>query len=409
MQLLFIVPYIPTPARTRPYSLLHALLKRGHRLTLATVYGSPAEQQALVAWQAQGVEVLAAPLSTSQKAQNLLRAVFSPLPLQSRAAWNPALMQSISARLAQPSSPVELVHIEHLRAAPYGVALQAQCRLPVVWDSVDCLSLLLERSIQHNHSPLRRWLTRIEHQRMQSYESHLSRQFARVLVTSPTDQEALLEVAGSKPPLPQVEVLPNGVDLDTFQPVSAGRHADSLVMTGRFNTHANITAALVLVNEIMPFVWARRPQVKVILAGSDPVPEINALAQRHTGRVTVTGSVPDLRPYLHLAAVAVAPIVSGVGIQNKVLEAMACATPVVASSQAVSALSVQLGYDLVAADLEPGQPDGGRAFAQAILALLEDPAHRQRIGDAGREYVERHHSWERITTQLEGIYRQVMR
>jgi hypothetical protein len=113
--------------------------------------------------------------------------------------------------------------------------------------------------------------------------------------------------------------------------------------------------------------------------------------------VTVTGIVPDIRPYLRRATLAVAPVPYGAGIQNKVLEAMACGTSVVASPQAISALAIQPGRDLVVAE-------GVEGFARAVLALLDDPARRAELGQAGRAYVEAHHAWDAVAAQLVGIY-----
>ncbi|MGD8753882.1 MAG: glycosyltransferase, partial [Anaerolineales bacterium] len=97
------------------------------------------------------------------------------------------------------------------------------------------------------------------------------------------------------------------------------------------------------------------------------------------------------------ATLAVAPIQYGAGIQNKVLEAMACGTPVISTSQAVSALGAQPGRDLLLAD-EPGE------FAESILSLLNHTEQQRRIGTAARRYVEQHHNWDHIAAELEGVY-----
>jgi glycosyltransferase involved in cell wall biosynthesis len=99
--------------------------------------------------------------------------------------------------------------------------------------------------------------------------------------------------------------------------------------------------------------------------------------------------------------VAVAPLVYGVGCQNKVLEAMGCETPVVATARAIGALSATPGRDVVIAD-DP------LPFAEAVLGLLESPARRREIGRAGRAYVETHHRWDRVAARLEGIYEEVV-
>ena len=119
--------------------------------------------------------------------------------------------------------------------------------------------------------------------------------------------------------------------------------------------------------------------------------------RRGAGRVVVTGTVDDIRPFLRTATLAVAPIQYGVGIQNKVLEALACGTPVVATPQATSALATTDGRDLVVGR------DAGE-LAAAIGALLGDADRRRRIGEAGRAYVERHHSWQAAAARLTDIY-----
>jgi glycosyltransferase involved in cell wall biosynthesis len=161
--------------------------------------------------------------------------------------------------------------------------------------------------------------------------------------------------------------------------------------------HANVTAAIHLLDDIMPLVWAEAPECRVVIAGSAPPRPVQALAETHPGRVSVTGFVADLRPYLQQATVAVAPISYGAGIQNKVLEALATATPMIASPQAVSALSVRSDVELLVA----GTP---AAFAEAILRLLREPALGQRLGAAGYRYVTQHHHWPAIAGQLETTY-----
>jgi glycosyltransferase involved in cell wall biosynthesis len=117
--------------------------------------------------------------------------------------------------------------------------------------------------------------------------------------------------------------------------------------------------------------------------------------------VQVTGTVADLRDYLRRATIAVAPVPYGAGIQNKVLEAMACGAPVIASEQAASALHARDQHDLLVAG-------SSEEFAHAILALLNSPARRADIGVAGRRYVERYHSWSASAAHLEQIYGSVL-
>jgi glycosyltransferase involved in cell wall biosynthesis len=159
--------------------------------------------------------------------------------------------------------------------------------------------------------------------------------------------------------------------------------------------HANVTMVLYLANEIMPRIWARKPEVKLWIIGKDPSNKIKSLARKPA--ITVTGAVDDLRPYLRSATISVAPVQYGAGIQNKVLEAMACGTPVISTSAAVAALDVQPGQDLLVAD-DPAR------FSENVLSLLNDGERQRKIGAAGRRYVEQHHDWDHIAARLEEVY-----
>jgi glycosyltransferase involved in cell wall biosynthesis len=310
--------------------------------------------------------------------------------------WQPALKSQISNLKYQ----FDVAHVEHLRGAQYGLALKS--KIPVVWDSVDCITYLFEQAAQQSQSLFGKLVTRLELGRTRRYEGWLVMQFDRVLVTSETDKAALEQISDNKYPIshckPPISVLPNGVDLDYFTPGSGARQADTLVFSGKMSYHANITAALYLVRQVMPLVWAHRPDVRLIIAGSQPTSAVRQLALDHPERVEVTGYVPNLRLPLQRASIAVAPLLYGAGIQNKVLEAMACGTPVVATPLAVSALSkMQTGADCLVATTP-------QTFAGEVLRLLGDDALRERLGTAGRRYVEAHHNWDNLAVHLEMIY-----
>jgi glycosyltransferase involved in cell wall biosynthesis len=262
--------------------------------------------------------------------------------------------------------------------------------------------MLFEQAAQMSRSAFGRWVTRLELPRTRRYEGAVTRQFDRVLAVSRRDQQALEQLAGCPPDSGQVRVVPNGVDLEYFTPNFGPREPATIVFTGKMSYHANATAALHLVHHIMPRVWDHVPEAKIIIAGSAPTAAVCALAERHAPRVEVTGRVPDLRPYLQSATVAVAPITYGAGMQNKVVEAMACGAPVVASPRAVSALAVQAGTDVLVAE-SPAD------FAAALVRALRDEALRQQLGQNGYAYVSRHLPWPAVAEQLSRIYGELVR
>jgi polysaccharide biosynthesis protein PslH len=425
MKILFVVPNPPSLVRVRPYNLIKRLAERGHQVTLATLWSNAEEHQDIERLQNEGFPVLAVPLRKEQILWNLLNAVISGAPLQAFYSSTPALRgllkQSVNGTngtngangsTGKSKPHFDLVHVEHLRGAQYGIYLQRLLEshpVPVVWDSVDCISHLFEQTATRSRSLMGRIMARLELNRTKRYESAMVKHFDQILVTSETDKRALdalaLSTPGTQDRKAPITVLPNGVDLEYFScngltAKGNGREPATILFSGKMSYHANLTSALYLIQEIMPQIWHHRPETKVVIAGKDPPPELCKLGKT-LPNVEITGTVPDLRPYLHAATVAVSPVVYGAGIQNKVLEAMACGTPVIASRQAASALRTVEGKDLLLAD-------STESFVRHVLDLLADRTLQQNLSLQGRSYVEKHHNWRSISRDLDELYTQVI-
>lgn len=411
MRILFIVPYAPSLIRVRPYQLLRQLAKRGNRVTLATLWSSLDERKSLDGLAGEGIEIEAFRLPAWRPPWNCLRALPTRKPLQAAYCWQPKLAARIREILS--TQRVDVVHVEHLRGARYGLAALetktlGQNRPPLVWDSVDCISDLLVQARMHTRSVKGRLMAWMELSRTRSHEGWLVERFDRTLATSALDRLGLCRLTDQTPGEGaeslswKVAELPNGVDLQAFRPGDRPRDPATVVFTGKMSYHANITAALHLARDVMPLVWESRPDAELQIVGKDPSREIRALGDvQPSRRIRVTGTVPVLRPYLQRATVAAAPITYGAGIQNKVLEAMACAAPVVASPRAVAALSVRPGEDLLVAE-------GAAAIAQALLKILESPPLAAKLGSASRTFVEKNHDWNRVAARLEKLYRETI-
>jgi len=402
MDVLFLVPYVPNRIRVRPYHLLHGLAASGHRVTLVTAWTTEAERLELEALKARCARVCSVHLPRGRSWGNCLAALPSRVPLQAAYSWHPELARQAE----QLAHKTDVIHVEHLRGSAYALWLRDHLArsggsVPIVWDSVDCISLLFRQSIRHAPWAARNVLLRLELARTRRFEGHLAYAFARTLATSSNDAQELTRLAGGDFKGMPVSVLPNGVDLEYFRPVDESlRQPATVVMTGKMSYHANVAMAAGFVRDVLPAVLARLPDARVLVVGKDPPEAVRALG-RHPA-VTVAGTVPDVRPYLQQATLAVAPVAYAVGVQNKVLEAMACATPVVAYPQAVSALEVVDGREVVVAD-------GPLAMADSIVELIGDRGRRTAVGLAGRKYVESHHDWSDIITRLERIYHEVIR
>ena len=401
MKILYIVPYVPNLIRVRPYNLIRSLISRGHQVIVATVSTGPEDQRDIEQLEEAGAHVISAHLPTWRSLAKAVVALPQSAPMQSRYSWHASFSKQIADLIIsenQNGRPFDVIHVEHLRGVDYGLRMLSnggETLPPMVWDSVDCISYLLRQSRQYNNSFKSNVIAQLEYAKTAAYERQAVHQFDRVLVTSPVDRLELLELGSKDARNSNIDVLQNGVDLDYFSPGVGTRSSDTIVISGKMSYHANVAMVTHFINDIMPLVWSEKADVKVQIVGKDPTTSISKMAKNPN--ILVTGTVPDIRPYLQGAALAVAPITYGAGIQNKILEAMACATPVVTSTRAMSALLAKPGRDLVVAE-------SASEFADAVLSLLNNARLQQEIGQAAREYIEKNHDWVKITARLEGIY-----
>jgi len=202
-----------------------------------------------------------------------------------------------------------------------------------------------------------------------------------VLVTSA--REALL-LKSSLPNI-SVHVVPNGVDIENFRDAyNAHELDDCIVFTGSMEYYPNIDAVLHFARECWPLIRSKSPHVTWAIVGRNPPSSV--LKLRKVPGITVTGSVPDVKPYLAAATVAIAPLRMGSGTRLKILEAFAMRKAVVSTSLACEGLNVIPGKHLIVAD----QPD---VFAQQVVNLLQNSQARAALGKAGRELAQAY-SWE---------------
>ena len=397
MKIAFIVPYVPNKIRTRPYNLILYLSRAGHEVVLFTVGSTAGEYEDAVALQAHCRAVHYQKLPVWRSGLNALTAMPTRVPLQSVYSWDRQLALQLTDALQNGDAPFDVVHVEHLRGSKFGRFVRKQFpEIPIVWDSVDCISYLFEQAGKNNSTFFGKIITRFELGRTRLAEAELIRFFDHVLTTSHADRNALLKLPYAEGEPSPISVLRGGVDLEYFHPNSEIEvELGTLVFSGKMSYHANIAMVVHLVEQIMPRVWQKFPNVKLYIVGKDPTRKIIEYAKNPL--IHVTGTVDDIRPYLWKASAAVVPLIYGAGIQNKIIEAMACGTPVVTNSRALSALNVTAGQDILVGD----DPD---MFAAQIIRLLEDTNLREKVGAAGLKYVRQHHDWNQIAGQLVEIY-----
>jgi sugar transferase (PEP-CTERM/EpsH1 system associated) len=250
-----------------------------------------------------------------------------------------------------------------------------------------------------------RWVHRWEAERLLAFE----RGTAARADTSIFVSEAEAALFRSKAVLPKADIraIGNGIDLDYYDPAAAFPRLAAqergegplIVFTGQMDYRPNVQAVTTFACDVLPLIRQARPDARFAIVGRKPLRAVTRLTAQPG--VIVTGSVPDVRSWLDAADVVVAPLAIGRGVQNKVLEAMAMARPVVASPAAFLGIQAEPGRDLLVAE-------GAEAQARDILQLLTDPWRAAEVGRSARRRMEVSYRWDAQlapVTELLGLTR----
>jgi sugar transferase (PEP-CTERM/EpsH1 system associated) len=232
----------------------------------------------------------------------------------------------------------------------------------------------------------------LEARRLQRYEARAFDWFRHHCIISDQDRQLIAHEHRQR-----IQVVPNGIDTEFFQPgaVTADEQYE-LVFCGNMAYHPNVEAAEWLAQDILPAVQRRHPRARLLLAGTTPAARVLALQSPH---VTVSGWLPDIRTAYAAARVFVAPMRTGTGLQNKLLEAMAMGRPSVTTPLANNALGGTPGQHLLV-----GADTAG--LADSICQLLEHPQEAAGLAALGREFVRERYTWEGTTERLAALLRQ---
>jgi sugar transferase (PEP-CTERM/EpsH1 system associated) len=252
---------------------------------------------------------------------------------------------------------------------------------PYVMDFVDMDSEKFVDYARAATNPAMRRLWGREAKRLFAFEREVAGRAVVSLFVSEAEAALFRDRARMAPEC--VQVLENGIDLDHYVPrPHDGVREPLIVFTGQMDYPPNIEAVSGFAQHALPIVRAGVPDARFAIVGRNPDPSLLKLGEG----VEVTGAVSDIRPWLARASVVVAPLRLARGIQNKVLEAMAMARPVIASPQAFEGIDAVAGSEIVVAD-------GWEAEARAVIELLGDPARGAAIGAAARARVEARYGW----------------
>ncbi len=375
-RLLFIAHRIPYPPdkgdRVRAFHEIRALREQ-FEVTLACPIRSGAECQAVELLRGEVDDLLVEPLGSKQGLLSGLTSLVRGRSVTEGYFHCPALYRAIRSRAEDKPFDVVLGYCSSM--LPYVLATPATGR---AIDLVDVDSAKWAGYAQKARWP-KSWLYRTEARRVAGLERRAVKSCDAVLLVS-EDEARALDTAGQN-----VLGLPNGVDGDYFHPTARPAGGPpSIVFTGTMDYRPNIEGVCWFADEVLPALQQAVGNLTFTIVGRDPTPPVQRLGRRKG--ITVTGSVPDVRPYFSAALAAVVPLHLARGIQNKVLEAMSAGRAVVGSPAALEGIEAEIGTDV----LQAQSPD---EWVEQILLLLRDAARREAIEQAARRRVAEHYTW----------------
>lgn len=383
--------------RIRTYQMLRAL-KAEHRVTyLALDDGTAAPDAAALATEYCD-ELVTVPFAPPRKGSPafsaaLARNVLSPLPYAVARYRSDALRDRLRALCRE--RRVDVVVCDFL--AP-SLNVPDDLGVPTVLFQHNVEAMIWERHAQVAANPVKRAYMGEQWRRMLRHERAECRRFDHVVAVSRQDADVFRGGFG----LAAVSDVPTGVDTAFFRPTgTVPREPRDLVFTGSMDWMPNEDAIRWFARDVLPLVRRRVPDVTLTVVGRHPPASISALAETDAA-IRVTGSVPDVRPYIERAALFVVPIRVGGGTRLKIYEAMAMERPVVSTAIGAEGLPLRDGVDAVLADTP-------EALTAAIVGLLDDPARAAAIGQAAAEVVRAEYGWDRVAARFAEICASVVR
>jgi sugar transferase (PEP-CTERM/EpsH1 system associated) len=390
--ILFLAHRVPFPPdrgdKMRSYHLLRALASIA-RVHLATFADDDAD-----AAHAEALRPLVGSLHVERRSRSTVAAGLTALargtPVSVEAFASTSMQAAVRTMLAK--VPIDTLFAFSGQMAQFVPAGPAR----FVMDFVDVDSAKFADYARSASGPAR-WIHARESRKLAAFEHAVASRADLSLFVSDAEADLFRAGAGSV----NVATLENGIDLDhysptaDFAPLSAAERGEGplIVFTGQMDYRPNVAAALRFASEVMPQVRAARPDACFAIVGRKP----DAALLRISGQngVRVTGAVPDVRSWIAAADIVVAPLEIARGIQNKVLEGMAMARPVVASPAAFEGVDAVPGRDLLVA-----QVDG---MTSAIVGLLSDDRQAARVAAAARSLVEARYAWSARLAPLAGM------
>lgn len=381
MRILFLVSRVPWPLekgdKLRAYHQLR-ILSRHHEIALCALHDEKLHPEAMEKLSPFCKTIEFVELPKSVILLNLFKSFFNGKPFQVGYFYNYYTRLTIEKMIGE--FQPDHIYCQLLRTAEYVKDIRD---IPKTLDYQDAFAIGLKRRLETDPFYMR-WLLKAENRRLSEYERECFDRFNGKTVISEQDRQFI-----HHPRKDDITIVPNGVDFDFFHPTEKEKKYD-LLFTGNMGYPPNISGVEFLVNNILPLVWEKRPDVNLLIAGANPHAKV---LQLQSEKVTVSGWVDDIRESYASAKIFIAPMQIGTGLQNKLLEAMAMGLPCITSELANNALNAIPNESVLVGNL----PED---YSAHILRLLDNKQEANGLANAGHDFVQSHYSWEAMTQPL---------
>lgn len=313
--------------------------------------------------------------------KNVMISFFKKMPMQVGWFFDESIKKKIH-KVIQKEAP-DHIYCQLLRVAEF----VRDVPVPKTLDYMDAFSVIAQRWANQAPFPFKLLLQR-EANKVAEYEQKLFPDFDHHTIISAQDQNHL-----NFPQKEKIHIIPNGVDLDFFQPIENAEKKYDLVFVGNMGYRPNVEAVKYISKEILPGLIKKYPSLKILIAGARPSPEIKKLESEH---LIISGWIEDIRDAYASGHIFVAPIFLGSGLQNKMLEAMAMGIPCITTTQVNNAIQAVPGESVLIANT-------GEEFIEKIIALKEKEELHKQLKENGLNYIGHHFSWQKFGDKLNKI------
>lgn len=268
-----------------------------------------------------------------------------------------------------------------VRAAEYVKNYHA---CPKTIDLMDALSKGMERRSADVTAPLK-WIFREEAGRLKRYEGKMLDYFEKACIISEQDRRYIIHPKNSS-----ISIIPNGVGQRFFDYPETLQKTTDLIFTGNMSYAPNVQASLFITQKLLPDLEKDYPDIRIDLVGATPATAVKNLAGPH---VRVTGWVDDMRPYYATAEIFIAPMLSGSGMQNKILEAMAMGIPCITTRLANNAILAKDGEQIILAET-------AAEMLAAVRKLKSDPQLYAKLAENAKDFIASNYNWDAMNAKL---------